>query len=413
MDMTSEWRKQKVGEIVRLQRGHDLPDSQRIQGTVPVMGSFGITGWHHIPRAKGPGVTIGRSGASIGVVSMIESDYWPLNTCLYVTDFLGNDPEFCFYWLKTLDLARLNSGSAQPSLNRNYVYELPACIPQVAEQKSISALLGSLNRRIKLLEATNRTLEAMAQAIFKSWFVDFDPVKAKAEGREPDGMDAATAALFPSTFEDSELGPIPQGWSVSAIREITSNIQYGLTTSAKNEPVGPKFLRITDIQGGRLDWSKVPFCEASVAERERYRLKAHDIVVARTGASTGENIYLPCVHDAVFASYLVRFQFKEPESARLVGSFMRTSFYSEYVQNSLGGSAQPNASAQVLAGAKLMIPCDEICRRFADTVWPLDYARWHNIDQIQTLTALRDTLLPKLMSGQIRLDNPFDSRNTQ
>ena len=108
-----------LGELVTLQRGHDLPEGKRTAGPVPVMGSFGITGSHDIAKAKGPGVTVGRSGASIGVVSYTEDDYWPLNTCMYVTDFKGNDPRFVYYFLQTVNLAAHNSGSAQPSLNRN------------------------------------------------------------------------------------------------------------------------------------------------------------------------------------------------------------------------------------------------------------------------------------------------------
>jgi type I restriction enzyme, S subunit len=85
--MRTEWRDTNLGDVVRLQRGHDLPDKERKPGHVPVVGSFGVTGWHNEARAQGPGVTIGRSGASIGVVSFVREDYWPLNTCLYVTDF--------------------------------------------------------------------------------------------------------------------------------------------------------------------------------------------------------------------------------------------------------------------------------------------------------------------------------------
>ena len=253
-----------------------------------------------------------------------------------------------------------------------------------------------MNRRI------NETLEAMAGAIFKSWFVDFEPVRAKAEGRDP-GLPEEIADLFPDRFEDSELGEIPGGWHVSTIRELTSRIQYGLTRSAAVEPVGPKFLRITDIQGGRVDWSKVPYCNVTPEEYDRYRLKPGDILVARTGASTGENIYLPVVRDAVFASYLVRFQFDNPAIARLIGAFMRTPPYFDFVEGSIGGSAQPNASAQVLAGAQFVVPTLDIECRFLEMVGPLDRRIVANNEESRTLAALRDTLLPKLISGELRV----------
>jgi type I restriction enzyme S subunit len=120
--MIDSWHAMTLGDFVSLQRGHDLPEQQRRPGKVPILGSFGVTGYHDMPKAKGPGITVGRSGASFGVVSYSPVDFWPLNTALYVTDFHGNDERFAYYFLKTIDFKRYNSGSAQPSLNRNYVH---------------------------------------------------------------------------------------------------------------------------------------------------------------------------------------------------------------------------------------------------------------------------------------------------
>jgi type I restriction enzyme S subunit len=219
----------------------------------------------------------------------------------------------------------------------------------------------------------NATLETIIQSVFKSWFT-----KAAENGA-------------------------PEGWRQSTIRDLACNIQYGLTQSASSEPVGPRFLRITDIQGGRVDWGRVPFCKVSQEEHERYRLKAGDVLVARTGASTGENIYLPVAPDAVFASYLVRFQFTKTEMARFAGAFMRTSSYFDFVAGCIGGSAQPNASAQTLAGADLFVPPQPLLKRFADIVTPLDQQIAANNEESRTLAALRDTLLPKLMSGELKV----------
>ncbi len=295
------------------------------------------------------------------------------------------------------------TGSTFPNVSYGQLVGLECDLPALLEQRSISHILGTLDNKIELNRRMNETLEAMARAIFKSWFVVFDPVKAKAEDRQPAGMDASTAALFPDSFQDSELGPIPKGWSVLQIRDIANNIQYGLTQSASIAPIGPRFLRITDIQGGRVDWNTVPYCGVTPEEHERYRLRPADVLVARTGASTGENIWLASVPDAVFASYLVRFQFPNPAQARLVGAFMRTPSYLDYVAGCIGGSAQPNASAQVLASAKLVVPPDEVLARFADILAPADGRRAQNSDESNTLAAIRDALLPKLMSGEIRV----------
>ena len=187
------------------------------------------------------------------------------------------------------------------------------------------------------------------------------------------------------------------------LSDRASLIQYGLTQSASNEPVGPKFLRITDIQGGRVDWASVPYCRVSAHDHEKYRLRPNDIVVARTGASTGENTYIHAVPDAVFASYLVRFQFGHPGTSRVVGEYMRTAEYFDYVAGCIGGSAQPNASAQTLAGAEFPFPPEDLANAFATAVKPLDALRSMNTKTTTTLAVIRDTLLPKLLSGEIHI----------
>jgi len=224
--VAKDWRQTTLGEVVRLQRGHDLPEQERREGTIPIMGSFGRTGWHDEAKAKGPGVTIGRSRASIGVVSYVEKDYWPLNTSLYVTDFLGNNPRFCFYWLHHLNLARYNSGSAQPSLNRNYIYGMSVSVPEPDEQHTIAHILGTLDDKIELNRRMNETLEEIAQTIFKSWFVNFDPVRAKASGEPTNsichrlGPTSDLLALFPDSFKESDLGKIPSGWQVGTLSDL-------------------------------------------------------------------------------------------------------------------------------------------------------------------------------------------------
>jgi len=220
--MASDWIEMTLGDFVSLQRGHDLTEPERRPGRIPVMGSAGQNGFHDTALARGPGIVIGRSGASFGPVHYCPNDYWPHNTGLYVTDFQGNDPHFAFYFLKAIDFDRYNSGSAQPSLNRKFIYPIPIRVSQPAEQRAIANILGVLDDKIELNRRMNETLEGLARAIFQSWFVDFDPVRANIErgtGVPPvtglrHGRDARATfppALFPDSFEDSELGKIPKG----------------------------------------------------------------------------------------------------------------------------------------------------------------------------------------------------------
>jgi type I restriction enzyme S subunit len=296
-------------------------------------------------------------------------------------------------------------GATMPSINTKILSDILICYPPLRTQNAIARILGSLDDKIELNRQMNETLEAMARAIFQSWFVDFDPVRAKAEGRQPAGMNAETAALFPDGFEEAGGREVPRGWMIKEIRDETSEIQYGLTQSASVDEIGPKFLRITDIQGGKINWDHVPYCAVSSEEFEKYRINIGDIFVARTGASTGENIFIIEAPASVFASYLVRFKFKVPEMARVIGEFMRTESYFDFVSNAIGGSAQPNASAQVLASAQFVFPTREIAEAFAKVVASMDKMRAINEQQSRMLAQIRDALLPKLMSGEIRVDN--------
>jgi type I restriction enzyme, S subunit len=164
----SNWPILPLSEVVALQRGHDLPTVSRRHGDVPVIGSFGITGWHDEARSRAPGVTIGRSGASIGTAAYVDVDFWPLNTCLYVTDFKGNDPRWVFHVLDLIDFAAYNSGSAQPSLNRNYLALIPITVPPVDEQKRIAGVLRALDDLIATDRLQVERLEKLARTIAAS-----------------------------------------------------------------------------------------------------------------------------------------------------------------------------------------------------------------------------------------------------
>ncbi len=321
----------------------------------------------------------------------------------------GIDTRFLYYWMASPqfvdDNSRASQGTKMPRAKWDFAEQLERYIPQSIGQRAIGEALGELDDKIELNRKICKTLEKMTQAIFKSWFMDFDPVHAKEDGRKPEGMDDETAALFPSTFETVNSQEVPKGWTLEEIRDRTSNIQYGLTRSASWEENGPKFLRITDIQGGRVSWNSVPYVSLSQEELAQYRLIDGDIVVARTGASTGENLYLTEPTHSVFASYLVRFQFNEPEIGRLVGCFMRSPRYFEYIAGSIGGSAQPNANAQTLAMIKCIFPTRPIAKKFFGIIRPMDVFRANLEREVESLTNLREALVPKLFSGDIQLSN--------
>jgi type I restriction enzyme, S subunit len=143
----SDWKTTTLGDFISLQRGHDLPYHARKPGKIPVVGSGGATGFHDTAVVAGPGITIGRA-ANLGVPTLVQTDFWPLNTTLYVTDFHGNDVMFTYYLLRTLDLAGFNSGSVQPMLNRNYIRDFQIRVPDTSEQKEVSRVLEACDDKI-------------------------------------------------------------------------------------------------------------------------------------------------------------------------------------------------------------------------------------------------------------------------
>ena len=361
------------------------------------MGSAGQNGTHDEFIARGPGVVIGRSGASIGRVHFTHHDYWPHNTCLYVTDFLGNDPKFAFYLLGTLDLANYNSGSVQPSLNRNYVYAKSLWIPGIDEQREIAGLLGTLDERIDNLRATNTTLEAIAQALFKSWFVDFDPVHAKAEGRKPEAMDAATAALFPSEFEESELGPIPKGWRAGRLGDVSSNPR-NQAKPGKIDPDTPYFglehmprKSIALVDHGTADGlgsGKFWFEESDILFG-KLRPYFHKVGLAPSKGICSTDILVLRPLQPAFHAFLLL----HASSDALI----------DYATRLSNGAKMPRSSWKDIANYPICIPPDSAVQTFNEMVAPMLRRIKANVEATSTLANLRDALLPRLISGKLRL----------
>jgi len=270
-----------------------------------------------------------------------------------------------------------------------------------AEQRAIAHILGTLDDKIELNRRMNETLEAMARALFKSWFVDFDPVRAKAEGRDP-GLPAPVADLFPARLVDSELGEIPEGWEVKKLSDLCST-QYGYTASAVDVPVGPKLLRVTDINKRNwIEWTDVPHCMIDAETRASYALQIGDLVVARM-ADPGKSAIIEENIDAVFAPYLVRLQTASLAHSYYVYGFLKSERYAEYAEASKSGSVQANMNAKVIAGASLAVPPTMLMDQFLRAVLPLRQRLVANVSESRTLAAMRDTLLPRLVSGDLHV----------
>jgi type I restriction enzyme S subunit len=249
--MAGDWTQTTIGEQVTLQRGIDITKNQQRAGSVPVVSSGGVSSYHDTPAATAPGVVLGRKGV-VGSVYFVPTDYWPHDTTLWVKDFHGNDPHFVYYFFRHLAprLASMDVGSANPTLNRNHVHPIEILWPPFREQVAIALVLGALDDKIELNRRMNETLEGMARALFKSWFVNFDPVRVKAEGSNC-GLPKSIADLFPESFVPSEKGEIPSGWQLKPIGELAA--VNGGSTPSTSQPSPGKIVfattRLTEIRG--------------------------------------------------------------------------------------------------------------------------------------------------------------------
>ena len=248
------WRETELGQFAPFNYGKGLRQSDREEsGSVPVFGSNGVVGYHDEPWTDGPTVVVGRKG-TVGAVHYSPDSCWPIDTTFYVTDVDPEVTKFKYYLLKSLGLHNMNTDSAVPGLNRNNAHALKVRVPPLPEQRRISHILGTLDDKIELNRRMNETLEDMARAVFKDWFVDFGPVRAKMEGRDAYLPDEVWR-LFPDRLVESELGLVPEGWGVKSLDEI-ANYRNGLALQKfRPEPVEEHLpvVKIAQLRSGVAD----------------------------------------------------------------------------------------------------------------------------------------------------------------
>jgi type I restriction enzyme S subunit len=406
--MAGEWRKVSLGDAIELKRGYDLPSRDRRDGPFPIVSSSGISGHHSEAKAKAPGVVIGRYG-TLGEVHYITQDYWPLNTALYVRDFKGNDPRFVSYFLCSLDFTAYSDKAAVPGLNRNDLHTARVLLPPLPEQRAIAHILGTLDDKIELNRKQNETLEAMARALFKAWFVDFEPVRAKMEGRwqrgqSLPGLPVHLYDLFPDRLVESELGEIPEGWRHSTIGEEV--MVCGGSTPSTKEPefweggqhcwATPKDLsalkfpvlldtdrKITDAGLAKISSGLLPVGTVLLSSRAPIGYLA--IAEVPTAINQGF-IAMKC--DGVLPNVFVLQWCRESMDA-IVGN--------------ANGSTFQEISKSNFRPLRVVVPSDPVLTNFTRTAGSLYQQLVKNERESRTLTQLRDTLLPKLISGELRV----------
>ncbi|WP_367190194.1 restriction endonuclease subunit S [Burkholderia sp. Ed8] len=398
--MQSEWRSGRLGDFIELKRGYDLPQAKRVKGTVPLVSSSGVSDSHNVSMVNGPGVVTGRYG-TLGQVFYIEDDFWPLNTTLYVRDFKGNDPKYIRYFLSTFDFFAFSDKAAVPGVNRNHLHEARVTLPPVNVQRDIADVLGSLDDRIDLLRRTNATLESIARALFKSWFIDFDPVRVKAEGSEPEGMGAETAALFPDSFEDSKLGEIPKGWRVGTFGDLASLVKGSIN------PMTTPADTFEHYSLPAFDASQLPVFElGETIKSNKTRVPAGAVLQSKLNPHIPRVWFPSRVGDrAVCSTEFLPWVPKGTASEEVIYCTLSSPAFAASVRTLVTGTSNSHQRVkpdQVAALALVLAPGD-VYDAFSRTVRALLAKVGEDRWTVKSLADLRDMLLPRLISGKLRL----------
>ena len=344
----------------------------------------------------------------IGIVPEGEKVCLGQRTVLVRPDREKVVPRYLLYLLLTREMRHemvcRAEGSVVPHLNMSDIRDLEIPIlPPLDEQHHIAHILGTLDDKIELNRQMNETLEGMARAIFKSWFVDFDPVRAKMEGRVPAGMDTETAALFPSAFQDSPLGKIPKGWEVVSLPEA---IEVNPRRVLKKGTIAP-YLRMQNLptQGHRpYDWTHREFNSGT-------KFINGDTLLARI---------TPCIENGKtgFVDFLdedgvgwgsteyIIFRPKPPLPVEFGYYLARSGDLRVFaIHNMTGTTGRQRVPASCFDYYQFSVPTTPIAQRFSEIVQPFMKKIRANSEQSRTLSKIRDALLPKLLSGEIRVDN--------
>jgi type I restriction enzyme S subunit len=379
----SEWNEVSLGEVIELQRGYDLPEEVRIHGIIPVIGSAGITGYHNIAKAKGPGVTMGRSGNSIGKITYTKSDFWPHNACMFIKNYRGNDLRFIYYLLNTIDFKAFNSGGAQPSLNRNLIYPIKVLLPQFPTQQHIASILSAYDDLIENNLKRIKLLEEIAQRTYEEWFVKF-----RINGVQ---------------LEVGENG-LPEGWERKRADELF-NIKIGKTPPREQEEwftkneVGIKWASIKDINnastfihntGERITIEGVEKFNMNIAKRNTVIL-SFKLTVGKVTITT---------EDFVTNEAIAHFN-------KLDNSEFEKSFIYCYLKNfnydALGSTSSIGTAinSKIVKAMPFLIPEISVLNSFQKIAEPI-FEKLENLqNQNRLLKESRDILLPRLMSGKV------------
>ncbi len=367
-------------------------------GVFPVFGSNGLIGWSDQKNAPAATSIIGRVGTYCGSVHFSKKPCWVTDNAIRATARTATESQFWFYAMLYRDLHDLRTGSGQPLINQSSLKRVMLPVPPSTERVKIGAILSLLDDKIELNRKTVATLEEMARALYRSWFVDFGPVRARAEGRAPAHMDPATAALFPDSFGESGL---PVGWSEGSLADF---IDFNPKERLPKGSIAPYFdMKALPTVGMTAD---------EPVQREfssGTKFRSMDTLLARITPclENGKTAMVEGLADGVVAwgsTEFIVMRAKSGVPAVFPYCVARDALFRDCAIGTMtGSSGRQRADSDAIARLPATVPYDGILKAFGENTDSI-LARIHQIGrENRTLAALRDTLLPRLMSGELRV----------
>ena len=378
MERKGSFSEIKLGDAVTFQRGFDITKKEQTEGNIPIVSSSGISSFHNQWKTKGPGIVIGRKG-TLGTVHYLKGNFWPHDTTLWIKDFKGNNRRFIYYFLQTLHLENFDTGSSNPTLNRNHIHKIKIIFPKIVQQKKIAAILSAYDDLIENNRRRIALLEKMAEEIYREWFVRM---------------------RFPGHEKVKIVKGVPEGWSVVELHEIAT--EASRSTKAGNHLAGRFYLPLDMlntrqmIPGGHQNYTEA---QSSLVTFEKsdilfgaMRPYLHKVAIAPFAGITRTTCFVirPKLSNAWSWLYLTLFQSPSVDYASMI----------------CNGSDRPYAIwNKGMERMKLLYPNDELLSRFEEVARPmLDSITSMYFVQLK-LKECRDILLPRLISGKLSVEN--------
>jgi type I restriction enzyme S subunit len=398
--MTFSVREVTLGEVCEIKQGRYLAPNQMeptptAECPVPVIGGNGVLGFTNQSTFPFPVPLVTCRGSKCGLMQWAEPPTWISNNAMavYFKENQG-DNFFLHQYLLNSSFDDVTTGSAQPQITVTNLSLKQILLPDLQTQKSISSLMKNIEGKISTNTALSKTLEDIAQTMFKSWFIDFDPVKAKIAGENPVGMDSATAALFPDSMVDSELGLIPKGWIVSILESISS-VKYGAPFASKlfnTTKVGQPLIRIRDLKKQSIStWSPEHHPKG-------FLVTSGELLVGMDGE------FNPTIwfgQDALVNQRICKIEPKDFVSNFFL--YFTLVPIMRKIEHGSTGSTVIHLGKTDIDAIKIVVPSRELLSAFKSSVEPLLKQMVSLNVQARVLQEARDALLPRLISGELQI----------